>query len=163
MHHLSALFLICSEQVRSSERNKEISTNELPLVTISSTVSLPVASPAHCQAWVWQDALPVIQSCCLVTPLISYLYSPLLHPAERSNIAVRGHLSEQLADFQLGHLMHCAPVTSKLAACLKFSNSTPGIDTLAWNCLEAANNRITKSLPADSHIQRTPSDNKTMC
>ena len=128
------------------------------LTTAPSTATLPVALPAHNQAWANSDMFQLWKSNLELMPLTWCLYFSLVHPADWNAVDDRQHLAA--ADFQLArlHLLLCALVTAKLGSCLAFTNSKSGMDTLAWKCLEAAHIRFTRLLRSCASKQPRPDD-----
>lgn len=92
------------------------------------------------------------------------LCSPLLHPPQWShrNGTYLAENVQLVADFQPErlNLLHSALVTAKLASCMDFTNSTNGMDALAWNCLEAVNTRCIQFLRSGASEQSHPDDAK---
>ena len=148
----SLLTQICREG-----RNEQLDL----LVQVPSTLTLPVALPVCNQAQDWGDVFNVILSCSpgkqSTLELLRVLCSPLLHPAKWShrNGTCLAENVEPVAEMQPERLslLYSALVTAKLASCIDFTNSTNGMDALAWNCLEAVNSRCIELLRSGASKQ----------
>ena len=125
------------------------------LVSIPSDLTLPVALPGHNQAWAQRDMVQLFRFNLELVPLAWCLYASSTHPASWSALDDVTCEPEHYADSKLSwrDLLLCALVTAKLAACMDFTNSKSGMDTLAWNCLEAVNVRFTKLLRSSASEQ----------
>lgn len=148
----SLLTQICREG-----RNEQLD----PLVSVPSTLTLPFPLPACNQAQDWEGVITVILSCSSLRQstlvLLRVLCSPLLHPADwsHSNGTYLAESVQPVADFRPErlNLLHSALVAAKLASCMDFTNSTHGMDALAWNCLEAVNTRCIQLLRSGASEQ----------
>lgn len=126
------------------------------LVSLPSNLTLPVALPAHNQAWVQRDMFQLFRLFRLeLEPLARCLYAWHAHPARWSALDDGICEADHFGDIRLSWrvLLLCALVTAKLASCLDFTNSKFGMDTLAWECLEAINIKFTTLLRSTASKQ----------